>query len=316
MKKLTIALSILLITVSQSLTAQDLNDAGEAYNKGISLTKENNQIAAIESYQECAEICEELGEVGEGLMTKAQAQISSLYMKLGIDAFKAKDYDTAISYFSLSTNYAEKTRNSKNVKKARNYTATSYTAKGNALYKEKKYEDAIGLFHTALEFNSEYFKAYYGLAVCYNKTGNTEGLEESVNKVIELGGEDKNVEKATTLASKYFLRLSGEAIQKESFNEASMMAKKSIEYNYMEPTAYYYQALANNNLGNWDDAIKAAQTGMKAEQEDKSNLFFELGRAFEGKGDIPKACESYGKVTGGPNVDAANYQRTTVLNCN
>jgi tetratricopeptide (TPR) repeat protein len=316
MKKLTIALSILLITVSQSLTAQDLNDAGKAYNEGISFTKENNQIKAIESYRECAEICEELGEEGEELMIKAQTQISSLSMKLGIDAFKAKDYDAAVSYFSLSTNYAEKTGNSDNVKKAKNYTAISYTAKGNSLYKEKKYEDAISFFHTALEFNSEYFQAYYGLAKCYNKTGNTEDLEESVNKVIELGGENKNVEKAKTLASKYFLKLSGEALQKESFNEASMMAEKSIEYNYMESAAYYYQALANNNLRNWDEAIKAAQTGMKAEQEDKSNLFFELGRAFEGKSDIPQACEAYGKVTSGPNVDAANYQRTTVLHCN
>lgn len=316
MKKLTIVLTVFLIVCSQSLTAQNLNAAGKEYNKGISFAKENNHIKAIESYQECAVICEELGEIGEGLMIKAQNKISSLYMKLGIDAFKAKDYDTAISYFSLSTNYAEKTGDSDNVKKANNYTATSYTAKGNSLYKGKKYEDAIGNFNTALEYNSEYLKAHYGLALCYNKTGNTEGLEESVNKVIELGGEDKNVKKAKTLASKYFLNLSGKALQIESYGEASMMAKKSIEYDYMESIAYYYQALANNSLGNWDEAIKAAQTGMKAEQEDKSNLFFELGRAYEGKGDIPKACESYGKVTGGPNVDAANYQRTTVLNCN
>ncbi len=316
MKKLTIVLSILFITVSQSLTAQDLNDAGKAYNKGISFTKENDQIKAIESFQECAEICEELGEVGEGLMIKAQTQVTSLYMKLGIDAFKAKEYDTAVSYFSLSTSYAEKTGNAASVKKARNYTATTYTAQGNSLYKLKKYEDAIGFFHTALEFNSEYFKAYYGLAVCYNKTGNTEDMEESVNKVIELGGEDRTVEKAKNLASNYFLNLSGEALQKESFNEARMMAKKSIEYNYMQSTAYYYQALANNNLGNWDKAIEAAQLGKKAEQGDKSNFFFELGRAYEGKGDVPKACESYGKVSSGPNVDAANYQRRTVLNCN
>lgn len=316
MKKLTIVLSILLITVSQSLTAQSLNDAGKAYNKGISFTKENNQIKAIESFQKCAEICEELGDVGEGLMTKAQTQITSLYMKLGIDAFKTKNHDTAVSYFSLSASYAEKTGNTNNVKKARNYTATTYTAQGNSLYKLKKYEDAIGFFHTALEYNSEYFKAYYGLAVCYNKTGNTEGLEESVKKVIELGGEDKNVKKAKTLASNYFLNLSGEALQAESFNEACMMAKKSIEYDYMQSTAYYYQALAYNNLENWDQAIEAAQLGMKAKQGDKSNLFFELGRAFEGKGDIPKACESYGKVSSGPNVDAANYQRTTVLHCN
>ena len=94
------------------------------------------------------------------------------------------------------------------------------------------------------------------------------------------------------------------------------MAKKCLEYNYLETTAYYYQALSNNNLENWDEAISAAELGVKAEKEDKSNLYFELGRAYEGKGDATKACDAYKGVTSGPNVDAANYQRATVLSCN
>lgn len=315
MKKLTIVLTAFFLIFSMGLSAQDLNDAGKAYNEGISLAKENKTMEAIESYQECAIICSELGDIGEGLKLKAETQVSSLYMKLGIDAYKAKDYDTAVSLFILSAEHANSVGKTETAKKANNYIATSYAARGNSLYKEKKYDDAIGSFMTALEYNPDYFKAYYGLAICYNKTENTEGMEEAVNKVIELGGEDRTVEKAKTLAANYYLNLSGKAIQKESFREAAMMAKKCIEYNYLEPTAYYYQALSNNNLENWDEAISAATLGMKAEQEDKSNLYFEMGRAYEGKGDATKACDAYKSVTSGPNVDAANYQRSTVLSC-
>lgn len=315
MKKLTILITAFIISLSAGLTAQDLNDAGEAYNDAIALTKENKTMEAIQSFQESADICSELGEVGEGLKIKAETQIASLYMKLGIDAYKAKEFDTAISLFGSSQQYAYNVGKADLADKAAGYIATTYAALGNGLYKEKSYEQALTKFDKAIEYKPEYFKAYYGKAICYNKLDNTEGLEEAVNKVIEYGGDDKTVEKAKTLAANYFLNLSGKALQKESYREAAMMAKKCIEYNYLEATAYYYQALSNNSLGNWDEAISAAETGMKAEKGDKSNLYFELGRAFEGKGNVEKACEAYGNVTGGPNMDAANYQRKTVLNC-
>ena len=316
MKKLTIVLTAFFLMFTMGLSAQDLNDAGKAYNKGIGFTKENKTMEAIEAYQKSASIAGELGDVGEGLKLKAETQVSSLYMKLGIDAYKAKQYDTAVSLFLLSAEYANSIGKTESASKANNYIATSFTARGNGLYKEKNYEDALSSFMKALEYNPKFLKAYYGMAICYNKTENTEGLEKAVNIVIELGGEDKNVEKAKNLAANHFLNLSGKAIQKESFREASMMAKKCLEYNYLETTAYYYQALSNNNLENWDEAISAAELGVKAEKEDKSNLYFELGRAYEGKGDATKACDAYKGVTSGPNVDAANYQRATVLSCN
>jgi tetratricopeptide (TPR) repeat protein len=316
MKKMTIVFVAFLIILGGSIGAQDLNSAGQAYNDGIALIQENKHYEAIEAFNKCASICRELGEVGEGLMNKALTQITSQYMKLGIDAFQAKDYDTAVSLFLLSAENAISSGNPESAKKADDYIATTYTAIGNNLYKEKKYNDAIGNFLKALDYNPVFLKAHYGLVISYSKTDNTDEMETAIQKVITIGGDEKTVERAKNVAANYYLNLSAEAIKKESYREASMMARKSIEYNYLEPTAYYYQALSNNYLENWDEAIKAAQTGMKPEQDDKSNLYFELGRAYQGKGDQEKACEAYSKVSGGPNLDAANYQRNTVLKCN
>ena len=92
MKKLSIIITTFLFIFGMSLTAQDLNDAGKAYNEGITLAKENKTMEAIAAYQECADISKELGDVGEGLKIKAETQISSLYLKLGLDAYKAKEY--------------------------------------------------------------------------------------------------------------------------------------------------------------------------------------------------------------------------------
>lgn len=315
MKKLTIILTVLFMAATTGLFSQDLNDAGKAYNKGIELSKENNIVGAIEQYQECADICKDLGEVGEGLKVKAETQISSLYMKLGIDAYKTKSFDTAISLFGLSADYANVIGKPESAQKAQNYQATCIAAQGNAFIKEKKYEDAVGKFKQSVELNPKFVKAYYGMAICYSRTDMTEEMEAAVQKVLELGGEDAVVAKAKKLAASYYLSLCGDAIKTENYREASMMAKKSIEYDYLNATAYYYQALSNNNLGNFDEAINAVTLGIKAQPEDPSNLNFELGRAYEGKDDKAKACDAYAKVSSGPNVDAANYQRTSVLKC-
>ena len=315
MKKLTIVLTGLMMMFALGLNAQDLNDAGKAYNKGIELAKDNKTFEAIKSYMKCSDISAKLGDVGEGLKSKAENQISSLYMKLGIDAYKAKEQDSAIALFKLSKEYANKVNDANQAAKAVDFIATTYVAQGNDHYKSKKYEEAIASFNNAIEYNPEYFKAYYGLAICYNKKEDTQGLEEAVNNVIKYGGEDDVVEKARSIAATYFLNLSGKALQAGNNGEAAMMAKKCISYDYMQAGAYYYEATAQNNLKNWDEAIKAATTGLKAEKEDQSNLYFELGRAYEGKGDSANACESYGNVSSGPNVAAANYQRVQVLKC-
>lgn len=316
MKKLTIILTAFFLTISLGLLAQDMNEAGQAYNEGIGLAKENKTAEAIASYQKCADICAGLGEDGAELQEKAETQITSLYLKQGIDAYKAKRYDDAIASFKLSAEYAEKVNKAKSVSKAKSYIAATYTAKGNSFVKEKSYEEALASFKEAVAVKPKYFKAYYGMAIAYNKTDQAESMEEAVNKVVEYGGDDKVVAKAISLAATYYLNLSATYLQKESFNEASMMAKKAIEFNEQEGMAYYYQALADNNRGQYDEAVKIAMKGLTIEGADMSNLYFELGRAHENKGDAQKACEAYKKVNDGPNVDAANYQRTTVLKCN
>ena len=93
------------------------------------------------------------------------------------------------------------------------------------------------------------------------------------------------------------------------------MASKSTIYYNANPTAYYCLAYSFNKQENWAAANKAAKKGTTLGQEDKSNLFFELGRSYEGLGNNEKACDAYGNVTDGPNKQLAIYQRTQVLKC-
>ena len=75
-------------------------------------------------------------------------------------------------------------------------------------------------------------------------------------------------------------------------------------------------ALAYNKQKKYADAISAANTGINLEAGDKSNLQFELGKAYEGKGDAANACTAYKAVVSGPNIKAAAFQVKEVLKCN
>ena len=65
----------------------------------------------------------------------------------------------------------------------------------------------------------------------------------------------------------------------------------------------------------YSKAIEAANKALELNEGDKSDIYFEIGQAQEGKGNTAGACSAYKKVTGGNNIETAKYQMTTVLKC-
>ena len=295
---------------------QSLNDAGAAFNEGIKLTKEENTKGAIAAYENCIQICEQLGEEGNELKQKSQAQIVSIYTNLGTDSYKTKEPDQAIYYLTEAQKYAEASGNAEGVKKAKKYLGYAYTYKGNVAIKGEKYEDAIKSFNTSLEYSPKNHKTYYGLGLAYLKTDNEPEMKKAMDKVVELGApEDKTVAKAKSAAGKYYLARGAKAIEKLQYEEASTLLNSSLEYITDNSDTYYYLAFAYNNTKSFDKALEIGQKGLAIAGDDAFNLQFELGRAYEGLGDTKQACSHYKNVTGGPNVEAAKYQRETVLGC-
>ena len=315
MKKLTIVLSIVMMTIASGLMAQNLNSAGKAYNKGIELAGEGNTMEAIEAYNKCADICAELGEVGEGLKVKAETQITTLYMNMGVEKLKAKKYDSAVILLDETKVYADKVGDEATLNKLNNYFAAAYTGKGIELYKVKKYKMAVDEYNKALEYNSKYPSAHYYLVLTYSKLDDAGMLEVSVQNVILYSSNEEQKTKANLAASSYFLKSGHDALKEEQYNVASAMAEKSIQYDQDNAAAFYILAIAYNEQGNYGDATKAALKSVSYEGKDKSSYYFELGRAYEGSGDKEKACEAYAQVTKGPNKEAAQYQRVNVLKC-
>ena len=82
---------------------------------------------------------------------------------------------------------------------------------------------------------------------------------------------------------------------------------------------YYLVAYSNNKLQNFEAATDVCKKGIEkaggVDSEDLSNIYFELGEAAMNIGDNDTACDAYGKVTSGKNVEKATRTKTEVLPC-
>lgn len=308
--------TVLFFSFSIFAFSQTINEAGNALNDGINFTKGGDVSTAIQSYNSCVDICNSLGAEGDELKTQAQGQLISLYYKEGISFYKGKKFAEAINKFKISAKIAKETGDNKAVKKANNIIPKVYCDEGMTLLKKKKFAEANASFNKSIKLLPSHTKAYYGNVLVSKYQKDSENIVLATDKILNLGKDgDKYVNKSKSVAKKYFLASGTEALKKMNYIGALKYLTLSINYGTPNADTYYYLALTNNGLKKWDDAVTAANKAIELKKEDKSDIYFVLGKALEGKTENEAACVAYKNVTAGPNVKAAKYQIEHVLKC-
>lgn len=314
MNRAKIILSIAFLWLSVFLFSQTINDAGEAFNSGGTYFKAKNFTSAITEYKKCIEICKNLGSDGDELLSKAQSSLTLSFLNLGTSYYKNKKFDNAIQAFNEAYNNAS---DSENKSAAKQYLSRVYNSKGTEFYSSKNYSEAIAAFDKSLEYDNKYIKAVYGKALVYRKQENINAFKTTVDKIIGMEPEtDETVKKTKSIASGFFTAEGGKALQGGNFQNAIQMLNIGFEYENDDAQAYYFAAIAYNGLSRWDKAIEAANKAVQLEKKSKSNIYFELAKAYEGAGDLSQACKAYKNVLDGPNADAAKHKVTVELKCN
>jgi len=307
---------IVFAVITNLLNAQTLDEAGAAFNQGIQFTKELKYAEAAAAYEQTIKICTQIGDDAMELQIKAEQQLPGTYFNLAKGFFDAKNYTEAIPNFEKSAQYADQMGETKTADASRTYLAGIYTAQGNSDLKNEALDPAIEKYNKALVYKSSYYKAYYGLGLVYKKQENLPLMKEALDKVIAMAGDDsKSITSAKDAAASAYQKAGAVALQSSKYSAAVENLVISQEYDTTKASSYYYLALAYNGLSKWDDAIAAANKALELQTEDKSDIYFELGKSFEKKGETATSCENYKKVTAGNNVAAAKYQMETVLKC-
>ncbi len=317
MNKLRLLLSVIFLSSSMAIFSQALNEAGEAFNAGISAAKAKNYDAAIEAYKNCINLCEQIGDEGANLKIQAESQIPGAFYNNGLALYKTRQFDNAIKSFSDAADHATNVNDSGTKGKANNYIARVYNSKGSALYKEKDYDNALIAFDKAIEADGSYFKAYYSKGLVYNKQKNTAEFKAAMDKVIELGSAtDNTVKAAKTTVFRSFRTEAGKALQAGNFNKSVENIELALTYDAGDAQIFYFATIAYNGLSQWQKALDSGEKALEFEQNSKSEVYYNLGKAYEGLGDNGQACSAYKNVTDGPNLAVAQHKINTELKCN
>lgn len=200
--------------------------------------------------------------------------------------------------------------------KAKNLASQIFLVKGNGSLKAKDMDNALTHFDKALEFDPGLTRAYYGKLMVYREKELYPEMEAAFAKMKEVSSADEDiVSKTQVVISKTYSVAAAKSIKAGKASLALEYSDKAIGYGDSSANTFYYKALAANMEKKWDIALEAAQKALDLEQKDKNKIYFEIGKAWEGKGNSAEACAAYKNVAAGPYVQNAQYQMKQVLKC-
>jgi tetratricopeptide (TPR) repeat protein len=303
-----------------AVLAQTLDEAGEKFNQGVEMVKVENHEAAIAAFEACIGICDKLGDEAADLRVRATAPLPDLHYKAGFALYKEKKYSEAITRLEKAAAVSEQYGDMETKDKSNKLVSQLYYVVGMGHYKKEDFIKTIENCDKALELDPDLAKAYLGKAMAYNKMDDADAMRAAIRQAIEkgeAGKDEKTVASAKELGYKAFLVKGQKSLKANNFTEARTFLGEAASYDDGDANLHYLLAVTHNKLSQWDEALAEAQKAVtKEDSPDKlAAAYFELGTAFENKGDATNACDAYKKALVGPNGAAAKYQMEQVLKC-
>lgn len=308
-----------LVVFSLGLMAQTVEETGAKYNEGNEFVKEKNYQAAVPVYEQALKMAEETGPDAADLKGNIEKQLGNAYYRAGISLYKSKKISASIAMLEKGYAFAGKTGDDDLKDKTAGLVSQLRGKVGDSLRKKNKLDEAYAEYEMALEIDPSNVKAIYGEGLVFKEKDDLEKMLEKMSKVIALSDGNTKLQKLADAARKTSgnaLEVAGaKELQNGNAEKAIKLINDSFEYQSGDANSYYYLLLAYNKTSNWDNAIASGTKALELQTKDKSDIYFGLGQANEGKGDAAAACAAYKNVTTGPNVEAAKYQMTQKLKC-
>ncbi|MDX9758936.1 MAG: tetratricopeptide repeat protein [Bacteroidota bacterium] len=166
-----------------------------------------------------------------------------------------------------------------------------YYQRGLAEKKARKLNEALASFQAAVDANPKWAVGYVALAGAHFSTGDYDKAIADYEKALKenptLGQAKKGLATAQTAQAQALLG-------KGDINGAIELCQRAITHDEKYDKAYLLLAQAQNKSGNYDAAIKSAQTAIKLiKSPQKGAAYFELGLAYRNLGNTAKAKEAF-----------------------
>lgn len=321
-KTLILAFAITILTAfsGKHAIAQTKEEAGNAFNTALELSK-TDMAGAVVKMQDVLKMCSTVGKDADSLKMKVEKVLPVFQYNVGNNLLKEKNFDLALPAFEKSLEFAISYSDDNIKEKSESQLVKLYTNKGNILLKAENADEALVNLDKALKFDPEYSKALFTKGLAYKKKGDNVKLQENMELAIASASKtnDTITVKAAKNAIGTALYQDGKtAFTKKAYAEAVTKLNSAITYDYKNKELFYLLASSSNSLKKFEDAIQAANTGLAMEEqtnEKMARFYYELAKAYEGMRNTAEACANYKKSAFGTFKSSADYQMKTVLKC-
>ncbi|MFO8087718.1 MAG: tetratricopeptide repeat protein [Bacteroidales bacterium] len=301
------AAAVLILFSGFSLKAQNAQDAVNKYNWAIKNYKKdiNAAIDSLERFEEISDTLLTMDELGDDnkekikqLQAKSHRYLPIFYYKSAVTLYKQRRTDMAIDRFKETIAVAKKFENEDYLKKAEDLLPKLYKKSASDAMMMMDYQKAITMYNQALAIDSNQADVLLDKAQVYSKDDNNAMMIKTLQEAIavaEKSGDDKTRRNAVRMAQTYYWRIGANAVKNANYEDALSAFNKALEFDPQEGYAYYYVALAKNNMSLYDEAIDDAEKGISlmdpADKEELAMLQLELGKAYALLSKVEKGCE-------------------------
>lgn len=222
----------------------------------------------------------------------------------GLEAYKAKNPDEAYNHWIKASELAKTAGDQEVSDKAMSYVTQLDYARGVEQLKAEKYQEALQHFEKGIEHYPSFGKNFYGKGLALKNLENWDEAVTAYKKAMELAASsDRKTRDAAEQAIRdLFIYRASSALATGNGNVSRASAEEAIghlnamkEHVELDADAYYYMAEAYKALGQYDEAITAADQGLelhKGSKTDKAKLYFVKGEALmlNGNNELAKSA--------------------------
>lgn len=306
MKKLLI--SALALFVVGSAVAQE--GLGETFNKAVAAYNSKDYASAASAFEALIDQGIDSDDVDvQGWVATAKKSIPVCYYMLGGMAAQRGDFNTAIENFTKSADKAALYGDLQQERKSNMWVATIYKKWGETPFNEKNYAEAAEIFAKGYAADPKNMEMANFLGICYCELGD---FQKGLVIFNEIASQDnpkyaEDVVKAKENIKLYtnnrIAKLQGE----NDFDGIIAVADEMLAVNPQDALAQKIRLQALFDKKDYAGVIASAEeaAAVQTDEEERSDVYFILGAAYNARTMTPQAIDALSKVTAGTNVAAA-----------
>jgi tetratricopeptide (TPR) repeat protein len=318
----TIAIAIV-IFIGNIVSGQSIDEAMALYNEGVEAKSEDSLEFRVQKFQDFIRIADQLTEDDTyeiyNEINSVKAALPQLTLQLSQTKLKEKDMQNGLAYALTAKELAEKYNDSDVLEKSVDLLGKIYYSQGLSMYKAQDYDGALVEIDKSIQEDNN-LKAHNLKLVILKEKGEESKLIDAAKTAISAAkvvNDQESAQKFAQFVGTYFYNEG--VLAKQASNNDVALEKILISLNFYpdNPDAHYLITSIYNSNSDWDEAIAAANEGLKYEvQGNEARFYYELGTAYFGKGDNAAACEAFSKAAVGEYTENAKYQMEHVVKCN